>query len=153
MHKKILKGKVVSVNTSRTTGVKKESVHVANLIVSKGVEGDAHAGNWHRQVSLLAMESIDKMRRKGLEVYPGDFAENITLEGFPIMDIPVGTSIRIGERVLLEITQIGKECHKGCAIFQQVGECIMPREGVFASVLEGGEVKVEDSVVIEKCDV
>jgi MOSC domain-containing protein YiiM len=99
------------------------------------------------------MESIDKMRRKGLEVYPGDFAENITLEGFPIMDIPVGTSIRIGERVLLEITQIGKECHKGCAIFQQVGECIMPREGVFASVLEGGEVKVEDSVVIEKCDV
>lgn len=150
MTKEVLRGRVVSVNTSKATGVRKERVHLANLIASKGIEGDAHAGNWHRQVSLLAVESIEKMRRKGVEVYPGDFAENITIEGFPIMDIPVGSRIRIGEKVLIEITQIGKECHKGCAIFKQVGECIMPREGVFAKVLEGGEVAVKDRIVIEE---
>ncbi len=149
MEKKVLRGNVVSVNTSKTIGVKKERVHGATLIASKGIDGDAHAGNWHRQVSLLAVESIEKMRRKGLEVNPGDFAENLTIKGVPIMDIPVGTRIRIGKRVLLEITQIGKECHKGCAIFQQVGDCIMPREGVFAKVLEGGEVAVKDAVVVE----
>jgi len=112
-----------------------------------GLTGDAHADCCtHRQVSLLAIESIDKMRRGGFEVGPGDFAENLTTGGIPLSSLPVGTRLSIGEDIVLEITQIGKECHAGCAIFRQVGKCIMPREGVFARVVRGGMVKTGDII-------
>ncbi len=122
------------------------------LLVEWGVEGDAHAGAWHRQVSLLAMESIKKMQEKGLEVRPGDFAENITTEGLDLLSLPIGTLLRVGSEALLEVTQIGKECHAGCAIFQQVGQCIMPTEGIFARVIKGGKVRPGDliQVALEK---
>ncbi len=113
--------------------------------------GDAHAdSSTHRQVSLLAVESIDKMRGLGFEVGPGDLAENLTTEGLEVASLPVGTQISIGKDVLLEVTQIGKECHSGCAIFRQTGKCIMPKEGVFARVLRGGSVRVGDQIVVEK---
>jgi molybdopterin adenylyltransferase len=109
--------------------------------------GDAHADSgWHRQVSLLAMESIQKMRDMGYGVGPGDFAENITCEGLEISSLPVGTIVTIGDKVVLEISQIGKECHTGCAIFKQTGKCIMPKEGVFARVIQGGEVNTGDTI-------
>ena len=115
-----------------------------------GLAGDAHADCCtHRQVSLLAIESIDKMRRGGFEVGPGDFAENLTTEGVPLSSLPVGARLSIGEDIVLEITQIGKECHAGCAIFRQVGKCIMPREGVFARVIRGGMVKTGDIIKTE----
>lgn len=144
------KGTVVSVNLSETTGVKKVNVHKAVLLPAQGFEGDAHSGPWHRQVSLLALESIDKMRCKGLDVHPGDFAENVTTKGLALAELPLGARIRIGDKVLLEVTQIGKTCHSGCAIFQQVGECIMPKEGIFARVLEGGQVGVQDAISVEE---
>ena len=115
-----------------------------------GLAGDAHADCCtHRQVSLLAIESIDKMRRGGFEVGPGDFAENLTTEGVPLSSLPVGARLSIGGDIVLEITQIGKECHAGCAIFRQVGKCIMPREGVFARVIRGGMVKTGDIIKTE----
>jgi len=107
--------------------------------------GDAHSGAWHRQLSLLALESIQKMRERGLEVNPGDFAENITTEGLSLHTLPVGTRLRLG-RVEVEVTQIGKECHSGCAIRQQTGDCVMPREGIFVRVLNPGVVKPGDPV-------
>jgi len=110
-----------------------------------GIEGDAHAGNWHRQVSLLAMTSIKKMQTKGLEVNKGDFAENITTDGINLVDLPIGARVKIGEAVL-EITQIGKECHTRCAIYHQAGDCVMPKEGLFARVVAGGEVRPGDIV-------
>ena len=113
--------------------------------------GDAHAdSSTHRQVSLLAMESIDKMREMGFDLGPGDFAENLTTEGLEVASLPVGTQISIGEDILLEVTQIGKECHSGCAILRQTGKCIMPKEGVFARVLRGGSVCVGDQILAEK---
>jgi MOSC domain-containing protein YiiM len=150
MKKERHKGKVISVNRSDTTGVKKINVFRANLLPSWGIEGDAHGGSWHRQVSLLAIESIEKMRAMGLNVMPGEFAENITTMGIDLMNIPVGKHIRIGEEVVLEVTQIGKECHKGCSILQEVGDCIMPREGIFARVIKGGEIAVEDAIIVEE---
>jgi MOSC domain-containing protein YiiM len=104
-----------------------------------GVEGDAHAGAWHRQVSLLAQESIDKMTAQGLDVGPGDFAENVTVSGVEVAALPLGTTLELGE-ALVEVTQIGKECHTRCAIYQQAGDCVMPREGIFVRVLRGGRV-------------
>lgn len=139
--------RIVSINISRQKGEKKSPVKTGMLRVNHGLEGDAHAGNWHRQVSLLARESIDKMRARGLELAPGDFAENFTTEGLDLPALPVGTRLRVGP-ALLEITQIGKKCHQGCAIYQQVGECVMPREGVFARVLVGGQVRAGDRVEI-----
>ena len=118
------------------------------LLRDFGLEGDAHGGPWHRQVSLLANESIEKMRRKGLNVSYGDFAENITTEGVDLVHLPIGTEIRIGNSVLLRVTQIGKECHERCAIYYQAGDCVMPREGIFAEVLKEGEVKVGDKITI-----
>lgn len=137
-------GKVVAVCLSKEKGVPKTSIGQGNLEVGFGLVGDAHGGDWHRQVSLLATESIEKMRQLGLpDLKPGDFAENITTEGLELHSLPVGTKIKVGE-TLLEVTQIGKECHHGCAIFQKVGKCIMPKEGIFAKVLSGGQVKEGD---------
>ncbi|MBU1670199.1 MAG: MOSC domain-containing protein [Actinobacteria bacterium] len=139
---------VVSVNISEATGEKKHDVGTCELLEEHGLRGDAHARDWHRQVSLLALESIDKMRDAGLDVSPGDFAENLTIEGLDVKSLPVGTRLSVGGGVLLEITQIGKECHERCAIYYQAGDCVMPREGVFARVLEGGKVSVGDKVVV-----
>ncbi|MEJ2656053.1 MAG: MOSC domain-containing protein, partial [Desulfobacterales bacterium] len=118
------------------------------LIENYGLENDAHAGNWHRQVSLLAIESISKIRGKGLDVNPGDFAENITTEGIKLWELPVGTRLKLGEDALVEVTQIGKECHDRCAIYKQVGDCVMPREGIFVKVLEGGTISPANGIRI-----
>jgi MOSC domain-containing protein YiiM len=144
-------GKVVAVNLSDRKGVVKHNVPQARLKVDHGLEGDAHAEGGHRQVSLLSVESIDKMVAAGANVKPGDFAENLTVAGLSVMNLPVGTRLKVGAEVELEITQIGKACHKGCAIRELVGDCVMPREGVFARVLQEGVVKPGD--VIEVADV
>jgi MOSC domain-containing protein YiiM len=141
-------GKIISVNTSETTGVKKSDVGDCLLVDGHGLEDDAHAGDWHRQVSLLAVESIDKMRDRGLDVRPGDFAENLTTQGIELVSLPVGTRLKVGGAALLEVSQIGKECTEPCAIYYQAGDCVMPREGIFAVVVEGGRVSVGDDVVV-----
>ena len=138
-------GKLIAICTSEKKGTQKQQVESAVLREDYGIEGDAHAGNWHRQVSLLGLEKIESFRERGAEVEFGAFGENLVIEGFDFRNLPVGTRFRIGD-VLLEMTQIGKECHTHCAIYHMVGDCIMPREGVFAKVLEGGEVKVGDEV-------
>jgi len=139
-------GRIVAVSTSLRKGQKKSNLSECKLIKDKGFEGDAHAGEWHRQVSLLAMESINKIRDKGIDVAPGDFAENITTSGIEIWQLALGTRLAVGSEVELEITQIGKECHDRCAIYHQVGDCVMPREGIFARVLRGGKVKPGDTI-------
>jgi MOSC domain-containing protein YiiM len=139
---------VVAVSVSDRKGVVKENVPEARLVVEHGLAGDAHAGEWHRQVSLLAIESIDKMRAAGAKVNPGDFAENITTRGLAVDQLPVGTRVRIGREAELTITQIGKTCHAGCAIRELVGDCIMPREGVFARVDKGGVVRPGDLIEV-----
>ena len=130
---------------SEKRGTKKTEVLRAVLVKDHGIEGDAHAGRWHRQVSLLSAEKIEAFRQKGAEVGYGDFGENLIVEGFDFRTLPVGTRFRIGDAVL-EMTQIGKECHSHCTIYKQMGDCIMPREGVFAEVIEGGEIRVGDPV-------
>ncbi len=140
-------GQVVAVSISDRKGVKKNNVVQGLLVEQSGLEGDAHAGGWHRQISLLAQESIEKIRAKGLDVTPGDFAENITTTGLVLEKLPVGTRLRIGSQALVEITQIGKECHNRCAIFHQVGDCVMPREGIFARILNGGAIRPGDAIV------
>ncbi len=141
-------GRVVAINISDTKGVIKETIPQGTFIADHGLEGDAHAGKWHRQVSLLAKESIDKMTAQGVEgLTSGKFAENITTEGLILHALPVGTKLKIGE-TLHEVTQIGKECHHGCAIKVQVGNCVMPKEGIFTKVLEGGTVNVGDSIIV-----
>ncbi|MBI5575025.1 MAG: MOSC domain-containing protein [Deltaproteobacteria bacterium] len=139
------RGMVAAVSVSSRKGEKKSPVSSVVLVEEHGVRDDAHAGPGHRQVSLLASESIGKMRAKGLSVGPGDFAENITVEGFDLLQAKVGDRIRVGE-ALLEISQIGKECHTRCAIYFQAGDCVMPREGVFARVIRGGKVAPGDEV-------
>ena len=141
-------GRIVAVSISSKKGVKKTNILVGTLIENHGLENDAHAGDWHRQVSLLAIESISKIREKGLDVNPGDFAENITTEGIKLWELPVGARLKLGENALVEITQIGKECHDRCAIFKQVGDCVMPREGIFVKVLKGGTIGPEDDIQI-----
>lgn len=143
------RGKVVAVSVAGRKGEKKTPVPSAILVADHGVRDDAHAGPGTRQVSLLAAESIGKMRGKGLQVGPGDFAENITVEGFDLPGVRVGERIRVGE-ALLEISQIGKECHDRCAIYIQAGDCVMPREGVFARVILGGNVSPGDAVRKER---
>ena len=128
-------------------GVPKKNIKEAILKEGYGLNGDAHAGDWHRQVSLLALESINKMTEKGLEVSPGNFAENITTEGVNLALLPVGTHLKIRETTL-EVTQIGKECHNRCAIYHRAGDCIMPREGIFAKVIQGGVVKEGDILFV-----
>ena len=140
---------VVAVCKSKKKGTKKEAIAEGLFKEDYGLSGDAHADcQTNRQVSLLATESIDKMRSRGLNLSPGDFAENITTEGIDLLHLPIGTRILVSDEVLLEVTQIGKECHTACAIRRQVGQCIMPKEGVFARVVRGGLVKPGDKVKI-----
>ena len=141
-------GRIIAISISTKKGVKKTNIRVGTLIENYGLENDAHAGDWHRQVSLLAIESIFKIRKKGLDVNPGDFAENITTEGIKLWELPIGTSLKLGKNALVEITQIGKECHDRCAIFKQVGDCVMPREGIFVKVLKGGTISPADDIKI-----
>lgn len=138
---------VVAVCISEKKGERKTPVASVELRQEHGIVGDAHAGDWHRQVSLLAHESIEKMQRMGLDVDSGDFAENITTSGIELFTLPEGTRLTLGE-TLLEVTQIGKECHTRCAIFYQAGDCVMPKEGIFTRVLRGGMVKPGDEVVV-----
>ncbi|BCS51957.1 MOSC domain-containing protein [Geobacter sp. SVR] len=138
---------VLAVCISENKGERKKPVESVEMRENHGIVGDAHAGDWHRQVSLLAQESIDKMRVLGLDVTAGDFAENITTSGIDLVKLLIGTRLQIGE-TLLEVTQIGKECHTRCAIFYQAGDCVMPKEGIFTKVITGGMVRREDEIVI-----
>ncbi len=142
-------GKVIAVNISEKKGTKKENVQSARLVEGYGLERDAHAGDWHRQVSLLSADKIDDFRARGAEVHDGDFGENLVVEGIDFKTLPVGSRLHCNE-VILEVTQIGKECHHGCAIFQAMGDCIMPREGIFAKVIRGGLISVGDQMTIGK---
>jgi len=140
--------KVVSIAVSKKKGTRKTQVSEAVLVEGHGLEGDAHAGDWHRQVSFLSAESIEKAHASGLDVGFGDFAENIATRGIDWLSVPVGTRLTIGDQVMVEVTQIGKECHNKCAIYYKAGDCIMPREGIFAKVLKGGTVHVDDTIRI-----
>jgi len=143
-----IKGKIKAISISKDRGTRKDNVTAAELKAGFGIEGDAHAGNWHRQVSLLGQESIEKMRAKGADVSAGDFAENITTEGIDLQSLAIGSKLRLGADAEVEITQFGKECHSGCAIFQQIGDCVMPREGVFAKVIKPGRIKPGDIIEV-----
>lgn len=136
---------VMAVCISENKGERKRPVEAVELRDNHGIVGDAHAGDWHRQVSLLATESIDKMRALGLDVTSGDFAENITTSGIDLISLPIGSRLQVGE-TLLEVTQIGKECHTRCAIFYQAGDCVMPKEGIFVKVVTGGMIRPGDAV-------
>lgn len=135
---------IVSINISAGVGVRKDPVDVVDLRVAHGIVGDAHARDWHRQISLLADEDVELMRGKGVELDPGIFAENITTRGVDLSGLPVGTRFYVGDAEL-ELTQIGKECHHGCAIYQAVGDCVMPRKGIFAKVVKSGRISRESS--------
>jgi MOSC domain-containing protein YiiM len=142
-----MSGKIVSINISDRKGVRKKPIPEATINENYGIEGDAHAsGEWHRQVSLLALESVKKMQALGLKVGPGDFAENITTEGVDLVSLPVGTQMGLGPDVVGEVSQIGKECHTRCAIYHQAGDCVMPKEGIFITILKGGKIRVGDEI-------
>jgi molybdopterin adenylyltransferase len=145
---KSIAGSIVSVNISQTKGVRKTNISKCKLIKGQGLENDAHAGFAHRQVSLLAKESIEKMIEAGLDVGPGDFAENLTTEKVELVALPIGTKLKVGSDVILRVSQIGKECHNRCHIYYQAGDCVMPREGIFAEVLNGGEIAVGDEIKV-----
>ncbi len=142
------KGRVLAVNVSEKKGTRKTNVQTCGAQKGFGLIGDAHAGLWHRQVSLLANESIEKMKALGLSVGFGDFAENITTEGIDLVHLPIGTTMTVGGDVLLRVTQIGKECHNRCAIYYQAGDCVMPKEGIFIWVLKGGIIKKGDAIQV-----
>jgi len=145
----MLQGEVLAINISEKRGTKKHNIGEAYLKADYGIDIDAHSGSWHRQVSLLSWSSFEKMRKMGADVNYGDFAENIAVGGLDVANLAVGTKLRIGE-ALLEVTQIGKECHNhACAIKKQVGSCVMPVEGIFARVLESGRVKTGDTIKVE----
>lgn len=139
-------GKIIAVCTSLNKGERKKDVGQCQLLKESGLEGDAHAGDWHRQVSLLAEESIDKMRAAGLDVGPGDFAENLTTNGIELYTLPIGSLFQLQSGAELEVTQIGKECHTRCSIYYQAGDCVMPKEGIFARVLKEGLVSNGDRI-------
>lgn len=145
------KGKVIAVCVSEKKGTQKTEVPCVKMVADWGIEGDVHAGKWHRQVSMLGLEKIEDFKAKGADVDFGSFGENMIIEGIDLSALPVGTGFRIGD-ALLELTQIGKECHSHCAIYEQVGDCIMPREGVFCVVKEGGEVKPGDEIELIDAD-
>lgn len=148
-----IKGKIRAISISKERGTRKYNIPVAELKADFGIEGDAHGGDWHRQVSLLAEESIEKTREKGMNVAEGDFAENITTEGINLQGLAIGSKLRLGSEAEIGITQFGKECHSRCEIFKQVGDCIMPREGVFAKVIKPGRIKPGDVIeVLESND-
>lgn len=140
-------GTIKAVCVSSVKGVQKDSVPSVTLMPEHGIVGDAHAGKWHRQVSLLPVEAVEAFKERGAEVHDGSFGENLVVEGFDLKSLPIGTQFTCGD-VLLELTQIGKECHAHCAIYHQVGDCIMPREGVFTKVLQGGTIKEGDAIDI-----
>lgn len=141
--------KVVAVSISEKKGMRKRNVGSIELKENLGIIGDAHAGGGNRQVSILQEESIEKMRAKGLKVKPGDFAENITTKGIDLSGLKIGSRLKLGTEVILEISQIGKECQKPCAIYYQAGDCVMPREGIFASVVRGGIIKAGDEIRVQ----
>lgn len=144
-------GKIIAVCISEKKGTQKRDIRSCKLIEQFGLEGDAHAGKWHRQISLLAKESANSMREKGLNIKDGDFGENIVTEGIELKSLPIGTLLKIGEGILIRVTQIGKLCHDRCAIYYKAGDCIMPREGIFAEIITGGTIKVDDEItVLEK---
>ncbi len=141
-------GTIFSINISSKKGVKKTAVDSVLVIENKGLEKDAHGGPWHRQISLLSLSSIEKMQKLGLSVGPGDFAENLTVENLDVVNLPIGQKVKVGSHVTLEITQIGKECHSRCEIYEQAGDCVMPKEGVFARVLQGGQLQKGDRITL-----
>lgn len=145
-------GIVRGICISAARGTKKTPVAQAMLVEDWGIEGDAHAGKWHRQVSLLSLERIREFQARGVPVEPGDFGENLIVEGYDLKRFPVGTRLRTRGGCLLEVTQIGKECHSHCQIFRAVGDCIMPREGIFARVIRGGLLRSGDTIELEKGD-
>jgi len=147
-----MEAKVHAISISEKKGMRKENVESALLKVDFGIVGDAHAAKWHRQVSLLAKESIKKMQDLGLSVDSGDFAENITTAGIELVTLPIGTILKVGGEVTLRISQIGKECHDKCAIYYQAGDCVMPREGVFAEVITGGSIRPGDKIEVTTND-
>ncbi len=147
MNKKI-KGRILAVCQSREKGTVKKEMGSGLLKENYGLENDAHAGKWHRQISLLGIESINKMKGNGFEIKFGDFAENLTTENIILPELPLGTKLAVGESVLLEVTQIGKKCHHNCEIREKIGDCVMPREGIFARVLKGGRVKPGDCIEV-----
>lgn len=140
-------GKVFATNISEKKGVQKRNVHTVKLIEDFGIENDAHAGKWHRQVSLLSYDKIEDFKAKGAPVKDGDFGENLIVEGIDFKNLPIGTKFQCND-VILELTQIGKECHSGCEIFKVMGDCIMPREGVFTRVLKGGIISEGDEMTV-----
>ena len=140
--------RIVSLAVSRKKGTRKTPVASIQVLKNHGIQGDAHAGPWERQISFLANEQIQEARQRGLEVDFGDFAENVATEGVDWKGLPLGTLVKLGDRVIVEITKIGKECHKKCAIYYQAGDCIMPREGVFGRVIEGGTLCCGDEIAI-----
>jgi MOSC domain-containing protein YiiM len=139
-------GKIVAICISEKKGVQKKDIKRCKLIENHGLEGDAHAGSWHRQISLLSKEARLVMENKGAKLNDGDFGENLLTEGIDFANIKIGNKLRLGKDALVRITQIGKECHDKCSIYYQVGDCIMPREGIFAEVLKGGEIKIDDDI-------
>jgi MOSC domain-containing protein YiiM len=139
-------GKIVAICISEKKGVQKKDIKRCKLIENHGLEGDAHAGSWHRQISLLSKEARLVMENKGAKLNDGDFGENLLTEGIDFTNIKIGNKLRLGKDALVRITQIGKECHDKCSIYYQVGDCIMPREGIFAEVLKGGEIKINDDI-------
>lgn len=143
-----IKGRINAISVSKEKGTQKVNVPEAELKTDFGIVGDAHAGSTHRQVSLLAVESIEEMVAKGAKVSPGNFAENITTEGIDLLLLEVGSKLKLGESTELEITQFGKQCHNRCEIFKQVGNCIMPREGIFAKVIKPGRINVGDAIEV-----
>ncbi len=144
-----MQGSVISINISDKKGVRKKPVDEVSISDNFGIEGDAHASSeWHRQVSLLALESIQKMQAMGLKVQPGDFAENITTQGLDLPALPVGTRVTIGGEVIGEVSQIGKECHTRCGIYYQAGDCVMPKEGIFIKIIRGGKIRKGDKITV-----
>jgi MOSC domain-containing protein YiiM len=143
------KGEIISIAVSKKKGVRKTVVHSVVVVEDHGIQDDAHAGFLNRQVSFLSSESINLAKSEGLDVSYGDFAENFATKGIEWKDLPLGTMVNIGDSVVVEITQIGKECHNRCAIYYQAGDCIMPKEGIFGTVIKGGEVETGDSILID----
>lgn len=141
-------GEIIAVCISEKTGVVKDDKGSGYLQESFGLKGDAHGGDWHRQVSLLAQESIDKMKEKGLNLAAGAFAENLITKGIDLVSLPIGTKLKVGSTAFLEVTQIGKECHSRCAIYETTGDCIMPREGIFTRVICSGSVSAGDTIAV-----
>lgn len=140
--------KILSVNISEKKGEKKHNIGSGRALIQQGLENDAHVGMEIRQISLLASESIEKIRQKGLNVHYGDFAENLTTEGIELFKLPLGTKLKVGKDVLLEVTQIGKTCLTPCAIYHAVGDCVMPKEGIFVRVLSEGIISVGDEIIV-----